>query len=258
MSLTGWSGLGSGRARASCDATSVPVSRTPVGDHAFLSDCRSSALVAGGSVDWLCLPRFDSPPVFARLLDDAAGYFSIRPQDPSATATRRYLPMGLVLETIWTCAHGELVVQDALALDDHERGHRLGRSSPGILLRSARCESGSVRLAWEYVPRPEFGLVHPQLHAVRGGAISSGGATVLLLSTDAPFTVQASTVAGTATLTKGERLAWAVQQVDAWDPAPHTLTARRIHTRSPRPRRPGEAGRRCISGTRGRCVPWSI
>ncbi len=207
------------------------MSRTPVGDHAFLSDCRSSALVTGGSVDWLCLPRFDSPPVFARLLDDAAGHFSIRPQDPSATATRRYLPTGLVLETTWTCAHGELVVQDALALDDHERGHQLGRSSPGILLRSARCGSGSVRLAWEYVPRPEFGLVHPQLHAVRGGAISSGGATVLLLSTDAPFTMQASTIAGTPTLTEGEHLAWAVQQVDAWDPAPSTISARRIRKR---------------------------
>ena len=202
-----------------------------IGDHALLSDCRSSALVAGGSVEWLCFPRFDSSPVFARLLDDRAGHFMLRPADLSATARRRYLPQGLVLETTWTCDTGELVVLDAMALGEHERGHQLGRSSPGVLLRSAHCTAGSVQLVWEYAPRPEFGLIYPQLSAVEGGVISDGGATVMLLSTDALWTVQASTVNGTGRLAEGERLAWALEQTDAWGDSPGRWDPRRIHTR---------------------------
>ena len=56
------------------------MSRTPVGEHAFLSDRHSGALVdSAGSVEWLSFPRFDSPPVFARILDDAAGHWAVRP-----------------------------------------------------------------------------------------------------------------------------------------------------------------------------------
>ncbi len=69
----------------------------PVAEYGLLSDCNSAALVArDGSVDWLCLPRFDSPSVFGRILDPAAGHCSIRPAD-AFTSERRYLPGTLVL-----------------------------------------------------------------------------------------------------------------------------------------------------------------
>jgi len=164
------------------------VSDTSISEHAFLSDGHTSALVTReGSVDWLCLPRFDSPAVFARLLDDEAGHLLLRPTDPDAVAVRRYLPQSLVLETVWTCATGTLVVRDCLALGRHERGHDLGQASPGVLLRHARCESGAVDILVEWAPRPEFGLIHPRMMTTSGGVMARGGATVLYLSTDLPI-----------------------------------------------------------------------
>jgi GH15 family glucan-1,4-alpha-glucosidase len=95
--------------------------------HALLSDCHSAALVAAdGSVDGLCFPRFDSPSVFGRLLDDAAGHWSIRPAG-AYTAGRRYRERTLVLETSFRTPGGTVVVPDALATGAGTRGHDLGK-----------------------------------------------------------------------------------------------------------------------------------
>jgi GH15 family glucan-1,4-alpha-glucosidase len=67
------------------------MSRLAIAEHALLSDCHTSALVSGsGSVEWLCLPRFDSPSTFGRLLDDEAGHWAITPAGEfDATRGRR-------------------------------------------------------------------------------------------------------------------------------------------------------------------------
>ena len=74
----------------------------PIGEYAMLSDCSSAALVGSdGSIDWLCLPRFDSPSLFARVLDPEAGHWSIAPTGEYGTE-RRYAPGTLVVETTFT------------------------------------------------------------------------------------------------------------------------------------------------------------
>ena len=82
------------------------MSSLPIGEYALLSDCRSAALVSrDGSVDWLCFPRFDAPSVFARLLDDGAGHFSVRPTGEAEVA-RAYLDQTMMLETAFRTVTG--------------------------------------------------------------------------------------------------------------------------------------------------------
>jgi len=87
-----------------------------IGDYAMIGDCRTAALVSrSGSIDWLCLPNFSSPSVFARLLDPAGGCFSISPREPY-TVTRRYVEGAAVLETIFETEHGTVRLLDALSV----------------------------------------------------------------------------------------------------------------------------------------------
>ena len=97
----------------------------PIGDYALLSDCRSAALVSrDGSVDWLCFPRFDSPAVFARILDHGSGHFSIRPAG-DFQASRAYAEQAMALKTTFVTAGGTAVLTDAMAVGRNERGHDL-------------------------------------------------------------------------------------------------------------------------------------
>ncbi|MGI8434991.1 MAG: glycoside hydrolase family 15 protein [Nocardioidaceae bacterium] len=212
------------------------MSNVPLAEHALLTDCRTAALVtAHGSVDWLCLPRFDSAPVLGRLLDPDAGHFSIAPDDEQASGSWQYRRNGLVLETTWSVPGGELTVVDALALGRNERGHGLGLTSPGVLLRSAHCTSGSVAVRVEYAPRPELALVHPSLSHRGDDIVSRGGATVVVLTTDAALDLSGGMAAATITLAEGQRITFAMQQYDAWgDPAkswtPHQAVRRLTST----------------------------
>ena len=74
----------------------------PIADYGFLSDCETSCLVApNGAVEWLCLPRPDSPSVFGSLLDRTAGLFRFGPTNTQVPHQRRYLPGTMILETTW-------------------------------------------------------------------------------------------------------------------------------------------------------------
>jgi len=161
----------------------------PIGDYALLSDCRSAALVSrAGSVDWLCWPRFDSPAVFARILDPDGGHFAIRPAG-DFQASRAYVDQTMTLETTFGAQAGTAVLTDAMAVGRNDRGHHLGAGSPGVLLRWLKCTAGEIDVDVSYAPRPEYGLIHPILEAVAGGIAAHGGASRLLLSAPAGLQV---------------------------------------------------------------------
>ncbi|MGO2747690.1 glycoside hydrolase family 15 protein [Microbacterium sp.] len=92
----------------------------PIEDYALLSDCRTAALVSReGSIDWLCLPRFDSASIFGAILGDPThGCWILRPRDRSATAQRHYLPDTFILVTRWECADGVAEVHEFLPMTD--------------------------------------------------------------------------------------------------------------------------------------------
>jgi GH15 family glucan-1,4-alpha-glucosidase len=95
----------------------------PIEDYALLSDCRTAALVSrDGSIDWLCVPRFDSASVFGALLgDENQGAWSLRPADPDARPSRRYDGDTFILVTRWETASGVAEVHDVMPIDTHRR-----------------------------------------------------------------------------------------------------------------------------------------
>jgi GH15 family glucan-1,4-alpha-glucosidase len=184
------------------------VSSTPIADHALLSDCNSAGLVSrDGSVEWLCFPRFDSPSVFARLLDDKAGHWSIRPAG-DFQADRRYLDQTLVLETTFTTTTGSVTVTDALAMGADERGHDIGGGAPGLLIRQVDGVFGELELELEYSPRTEYGLIWPLLSHVDGGVAGCGGADLTILSTPVDLEIGIGGAAGRFRVRAGDRLAF--------------------------------------------------
>jgi alpha,alpha-trehalase len=186
------------------------MSSTPIADLALLSDCHSAALVnRDAGVEWLCFPRFDSPSVFGRLLDDNAGHWSIHPTAEYRT-TRRYLDKSMVLETTFSTADGSVTVTDALALGDGTRGHRLGADAPGLLIRRVDGVDGQVELGMEYQPRTEYGLVSPMLNPIDGGIEGHGGADITVLSAQVPLSLGPGTATGRFTVAAGRCLVFAL------------------------------------------------
>src|SRR6478609_5592148 len=120
----------------------------PIAQYAFLSDCEVSTLVApDGSVEWLCLPRPDSPSLFSALLDRASGQFRFGPSHAMVPDSRRYVPGTNVLETTWHTPTGWLTIKDMLVMGPRDITQRRQNSprvpgdtaAQGTLLRVATC-----------------------------------------------------------------------------------------------------------------------
>jgi alpha,alpha-trehalase len=138
----------------------------PIAGYAFLSDCEVSTLIApDGAVEWLCLPRPDSPSVFGALLDRSAGLFRFGPSNAEAPDHRRYVPGTNVLETTWHTASGWMTVHDLLVMappKNDERREAWRRvpgdaTAQGTLLRIATCFSGRVEVQANCLPMFDYG-----------------------------------------------------------------------------------------------------
>ena len=140
-----------------------------IADYAFLSDCETCALLApNGNVEWLCLPRFDSPSVFGAILDRDGGLFRLGPADVEVPAARRYLPGTMVVETSWGTSGGWVIVRDVLLIGpwhhETERSHTHRRAptdydADHVLLRLVRCVNGEVQVTLDCEPRFDYGHV---------------------------------------------------------------------------------------------------
>jgi alpha,alpha-trehalase len=203
----------------------------PIADYALLSDCHSAALVSSqGSIDWLCLPDFDSPSVFGRLLDSAAGHWSIRAQGVIHTS-RSYLDATMTMRTVFETANGRVELLDALAMGERERGHDLGRGSPNCLMRSVKCTTGEVDVDLEFEPRPEYGLVLPLLILKNGGVLLRGGAAQYFLSISVPINVTEGSLRTTFRLAVGESAHFSLQYASALDESPSVWSQSKIADR---------------------------
>jgi GH15 family glucan-1,4-alpha-glucosidase len=184
-----------------------------ISDYALLGDCQSAALVSrDGSVDWWCPARFDSRSVFGRILDPGAGHFSIRPAG-AYEISRAYVESTMVVCTTFTTTGGVLRLTDALALEPGARGHEIGFRSPHVLLRLVEVVSGEIELEVEWAPRPEYGLVVPELEQVPEGLRSVGGPDSLVLATDLALEVDRGTARAGVTLGAGQRLELALHHL---------------------------------------------
>ncbi len=210
--------------------TATPM-RVPIGDYGFLSDGEVTALVApGGAVEWMCLPRMDSPSVFGSVLGRHAGSFRVAPSDVLVPAARRYLPGTMILETSWGTPTGWIVVRDLLVVGpwrhETELSHTHRRTptdydSEHILLRMIRCVNGEVQTVVECEPVFDYGRRFAKWayndHVYHQAVVSAEGTDMALtLTTDMRLGFEGGRASARTLLKQGDvrfvALSWGSKQ----------------------------------------------
>jgi GH15 family glucan-1,4-alpha-glucosidase len=208
----------------------APVARTtgssidspfpPIADYGFLSDCHTGALVASdGSIEWMCLPHFDSPSVFGAMLDRGAGSWRVGPYGLYVPAGRRYIPGTNMIETTWMTPQGWLRVVDALAIGEwHDNKHGSSHTRPPtdfdadhLLVRMIECVQGQVQVEIVCEPMLDYGATPAEWSVVdtgeEGGYAldASDGVTAFRLFSDTRMGIEGNRVHGRHTMTEGEK-----------------------------------------------------
>ncbi|WP_022899528.1 glycoside hydrolase family 15 protein [Humibacter albus] len=183
-------------------------------DYAIIGDLHTAALVGtDGSIDWLCLPRFDSPACFANLVGTADnGFWRLAPADAERSTRRRYRPDTLVLETEWESQSGRVRVTDFMPV----------RDDAADLVRVVEGLSGTVRMKSELALRFDYGHVVPWVTHTERGIRAVAGPDAVLISTPAPLHGKDMRTVSEFTVDEGERI-------------PFVMTWYASHTRPPAP-----------------------
>jgi GH15 family glucan-1,4-alpha-glucosidase len=230
---------------AETESTAGPTSDfPPIADYAFLSDCETCALVAsGGRVEWLCLPRPDSPSVFGAMLDRSAGVFGLVPEGIEVPSHRRYLPGSMVLETTWQTATGWLQVYDCLVMHRWHGGkrHEHYKRAPGdfvaagTLLRVATCVDGDAEVVLNCLPAFDYGK-EPSVWSYEGEGYDTAtvrepsGELELRLTTSLPLGLTGPRAMARAALKEGESTFAALSWGDETPTSPDEAAAQIWHT----------------------------
>jgi GH15 family glucan-1,4-alpha-glucosidase len=185
-----------------------PDAYPPIRDYALIGDGRSAALVSrDGSLDWLSWPRFDSPSIFAALLDtERGGRFRVRPTG-AFRCERRYLPDTNVLETVFHTSSGTVALRDLMPVASEE-DKRAVLSPEHEVLREIEGRAGQVEVEVVYTPRPDYGRKDP--HLTSRGAFGlwcevTGGALALHSDLPLQLTPDGHGAHGATTISSGER-----------------------------------------------------
>ena len=199
----------------------------PIHEYALVGDCRTGALISSrGSIDWLCLPRFDSPSCFNRLLDwNHGGYCAIHPNNFFRTR-RWYRPNTAVLTTEFLTADGRAQLTDLMPVAADPRQTAVLYPHRQVLRRIEGLE-GTVQFSLTIQPRPDDGRTIPRFQA-RGGAgyCADFGGRMLFVAVNAPMDIAPGKLSGTATVRKGDRITlWMVYAEEAPAVYPHLSTA---------------------------------
>lgn len=181
-------------------------------DYALIGDLQTCALVGrDGSIDWLCVPRFDSPACFAALLGTPDhGRWKLAPREEVTRVQRRYLDDTLILETTFETASGRVRVTDFMPL----------RTSAIDVMRIVEGLEGRVPMRMDFAIRFDYGSIVPWVRAFEGGIRAIAGPDTVYLRADVPLHGENFTTVAEFDVAKGERVAFDLTWTDLQDPHP--------------------------------------
>ncbi len=181
----------------------------PISDYGIIGNMVSAALVArDGSIDWCCLPRFDSPSLFAAILDDEkGGSFDIKPR-VHYESSQSYLADTNVLQTVFQTETGTITLTDFMPCYQRVHGRLVQFNE---IHRIAECTDGEVDLKVTFQPRPEYAMVSPSLDITKYGVLVTGGGTHISLSSSVPFKALEDQATATVKLRHGDKAAFVLR-----------------------------------------------
>jgi GH15 family glucan-1,4-alpha-glucosidase len=203
------------------------MSYRPIAEYGLIGDCRTAALVSSeGSIDWLCAPDFDSPALFARLLDARrGGHFSIRPAG-TFESRMKYVENSAVLKTTFRTPSGTATLTDFMPLREGDGNERLALPhADRRVVRVLQGVRGEVEFLVDCWPRPDYGARAARVAAaVAGVRIDLGGGNVLNLRSTIPLGAADDHAAAEHTIAAGETVWFALDLAgDPGAPAAQTL-----------------------------------